>query len=170
MTVLVNLLVILGMLVVLPIGLRLLGYPQWTVVTWWAAGGPAAVALWLPRGAGAAALAAPYALATLGLAGHVTVVKPDPGRSAPSEGSQTPEPTGHGVRFRLRAGAATTVLVIGSWNDWATGHAFKYPYALFDLVALVDDELASAADARMRALVQGRIESPNTPRQPQLCS
>jgi hypothetical protein len=69
MTVLVNLLVILGMLVVLPIGLRLLDYPLWTVRAWRAAALPAAVALWLPRGLPAAALAVPYALATVALAG-----------------------------------------------------------------------------------------------------
>jgi|GEM_PF-3793049 hypothetical protein len=39
------------------------------------------------------------------------------------------------------------------WNDWASGHAFKYPYALFDLLPLVDDDLALAAQARIRALV-----------------
>jgi hypothetical protein len=70
MSVLLNLLVILGMLVVLPIGLRLLDYPQWTVAAWRAAAAPAAVALWLPRGLPAATLAVPYALATLALAGH----------------------------------------------------------------------------------------------------
>ena len=58
-------------------------------------------------------------VATLGVAGHVNAVKRAPG-ATPATGSQTPEPTGQGVRFRLRAGSATTVLVIGSWNDWAT--------------------------------------------------
>ena len=47
-----------------------------------------------------------------------------------------------------------------AWNDWANGHAFKYPYALFDLVRLVDDELASAAQARIRT-------RPGTHREPE---
>jgi hypothetical protein len=49
---------------------------------------------------------------------------------------------------------------IGYWtrdldaSDWAVGHAFKYPYALFDLVAVVDDPgLASAAARRVLQLV-----------------
>ena len=45
------------------------------------------------------------------------------------------------------------------WDDWASGHAFKYPYALFDLLPLVDEELATAAMTRVRALVQGRRET-----------
>lgn len=58
-------------------------------------------------------------VATVGLAGHVNALKraPLPSRA---EGDQSPEPTSQGVRFRLRADPATTVLVIGSWNDWAT--------------------------------------------------
>jgi hypothetical protein len=39
-------------------------------------------------------------------------------------------------------------------SDWAVGHVFKYPYALFDLVALVDDEaLTTAATDRVLQLV-----------------
>ena len=45
------------------------------------------------------------------------------------------------------------------WDDWASGHAFKYPYALFDLLPLVDESLATAAMTRVRALVQGRRET-----------
>lgn len=45
------------------------------------------------------------------------------------------------------------------WDDWASGHAFKYPYALFDLLPLVDENLATAAMTRVRALVQGRSET-----------
>jgi len=56
---------------------------------------------------------------TVGLAGHLNVVKPSSGRIAAPPSSQAPEPTGHGVRFRLRTGTATSVVVIGSWNDWA---------------------------------------------------
>ena len=37
------------------------------------------------------------------------------------------------------------------WDDWASGHAFKYPYALFDLLPLVDESLATAAMTRVRA-------------------
>jgi 1,4-alpha-glucan branching enzyme len=50
----------------------------------------------------------------------VNAVKRDAGVSAPAESAQTPTPTAQGVRFRLRAGPATTVVVIGSWNDWDT--------------------------------------------------
>ena len=31
------------------------------------------------------------------------------------------------------------------WDDWASGHAFKYPYARFDLLPLVDEKLATVA-------------------------
>lgn len=70
MTALVNLIVMLGMLVVVPAGLRLIGREESAAVRcWWpAAAVPGAVALWLPRGASATALAAVYALGTLALA------------------------------------------------------------------------------------------------------
>ena len=70
MTALVNLVVIGGMVVVVPIGLRLLDCPSWILWYWRAAATPAAVALWLPRGAAATVLAVPYALGALVLAGH----------------------------------------------------------------------------------------------------
>ncbi|MFC7535651.1 YndJ family protein [Actinoplanes sp. GCM10030250] len=62
MWVLVNLLVMVGMLVVVPGGLRLVGEPKldgaWR---WWLVGAaPAAVSLWLPRGVVAAGLALGY--------------------------------------------------------------------------------------------------------------
>lgn len=69
MTVLLNLVVMLGMLVVVPIGLRLVdGVP--TSVRWlWLAGAvPGAVSLWLPRGWPAAGFAVCFALASWTLA------------------------------------------------------------------------------------------------------
>jgi hypothetical protein len=61
---LLNALVLLGMLVIIPLGLRLAGrFPSW----WYYAAAPGATALWLPRGWLAAALACVYAAGTIGL-------------------------------------------------------------------------------------------------------
>ncbi|WP_028814387.1 YndJ family protein [Streptomyces flavidovirens] len=72
MSVLVNLIVMLGMLVVVPMGLRLVGSPGLSRIrrAWPLLAAPGAVALWLPRGPIATALAAVYAAATLALALH----------------------------------------------------------------------------------------------------
>jgi hypothetical protein len=67
MLVVVNLVVITGMLVVIPLGLRLLDLPR--IARWWpCAALPAAAACWLPRGLPALLLSLPYAVATLFLA------------------------------------------------------------------------------------------------------
>jgi hypothetical protein len=70
MFVLVNLIVMLGMLVVVPAGLRLVDPVQLAPVRrmWPLFAVPGAVALWLPRGPAATALAVVYALGTLLLA------------------------------------------------------------------------------------------------------
>ncbi|MGN9790382.1 YndJ family protein [Streptomyces sp. OZ13] len=70
MFVLVNLIVMLGMLVVVPAGLRLVDPVRLAPVrrTWPLFAVPGAVALWLPRGSPATALAVVYALGTLLLA------------------------------------------------------------------------------------------------------
>ncbi|WP_327303090.1 YndJ family protein [Streptomyces sp. NBC_01298] len=70
MTVLVNLIVTLGMLYVVPAGLRLIDPVRFarTARLWPLFAAPGAVCLWLPRGAPATALAAVYAAATLALA------------------------------------------------------------------------------------------------------
>ncbi|QIQ01414.1 YndJ family protein [Streptomyces liangshanensis] len=78
MSVLVSLVVMLGMLVIVPVGLRLLetpGAPPAPGLSalrrlWPLPASLGAVALWLPRGGTAVALAACYALATLVLALH----------------------------------------------------------------------------------------------------
>ncbi|MFF1560642.1 YndJ family protein [Streptomyces sp. NPDC058279] len=70
MTVLVNLIVTLGMLYVVPTGLRLIdpaGFRR-TARLWPLLAAPGAVCLWLPRGAPATVLAALYATAALALA------------------------------------------------------------------------------------------------------
>ncbi|MGR8007093.1 YndJ family protein [Streptomyces hypolithicus] len=72
---LVNLIVMLGMLIVVPMGLRLIGSPQSPAPDrigrlWPLLAGPGAVALWLPRGAAATVLACVYAAGTLALALH----------------------------------------------------------------------------------------------------
>ena len=71
MGVLVNLILAAGMLVVLPLGLRLIDGPGVPAVrAWWpAAALPAAASLWLPRGPLAAALTVPYAVLAVALAG-----------------------------------------------------------------------------------------------------
>ncbi|MCX5301220.1 YndJ family protein [Streptomyces sp. NBC_00193] len=70
MTVLVNLIVTLGMLYVVPAGLRLIDPARFgrAARLWPLFAAPGAVCLWLPRGAPATALATIYAAATLALA------------------------------------------------------------------------------------------------------
>ncbi|MFE7520397.1 YndJ family protein [Streptomyces halstedii] len=70
MSVLVGLVVMLGMLVIVPVGLGLVGDPALARIRrlWPLFAVPGAVALWLPRGTAATATAACYALGTLLLA------------------------------------------------------------------------------------------------------
>ncbi|WP_069170337.1 YndJ family protein [Streptomyces griseus] len=72
MSVLVGLIVMLGMLVVVPMGLGLVGDPALGRIRrlWPYFAVPGAVSLWLPRGGAAAALALCYALGTVLLAAH----------------------------------------------------------------------------------------------------
>ncbi|MFE7396895.1 YndJ family protein [Streptomyces sp. NPDC057557] len=72
MSVLVGLIVMLGMLVVVPMGLRLAGAPELERMRrlWPLFAVPGAVALWLPRGGPATILAASYALGAVLLALH----------------------------------------------------------------------------------------------------
>ncbi|MFE0037892.1 YndJ family protein [Streptomyces sp. NPDC059015] len=72
MTSLVNAIVMLGMLVIVPLGLRLVPGPDPGAVRrlWPLLALPGAVSLWLPRGTLATALASVYALATAALALH----------------------------------------------------------------------------------------------------
>ncbi|MER5361684.1 YndJ family protein [Streptomyces sp. NPDC002785] len=72
MSVLVGLIVMLGMLVVVPVGLRLAGAPELDRMRrlWPLFAVPGAVALWLPRGGPATTLAICYALGTALLALH----------------------------------------------------------------------------------------------------
>ncbi|MBW8483627.1 YndJ family protein [Actinomadura parmotrematis] len=68
MSALVNLVVMTGMLLVVPLGLRLAGVPGGTRRIWAAGAVAGAAALWLPRGPAAVALAACYAAAALAVA------------------------------------------------------------------------------------------------------
>lgn len=69
----VNVVVTIGMVAIVPLGLRLVDGLT-PLARWWpAAGSVGAVALWLPRGAVAATLASGYALATVGLAAQAPV-------------------------------------------------------------------------------------------------
>ncbi|MFE4450109.1 YndJ family protein [Streptomyces sp. NPDC056796] len=72
MSLLVGLIVMLGMLVVVPLGLGLVGDPALDRIRrWWPLFAvPGAVSLWLPRGTAATLLALCYALGTLLLACH----------------------------------------------------------------------------------------------------
>jgi YndJ-like protein len=70
MNLLLGLLLMVGMLVVVPIGLRLIdGLPDALAKGWLVGAVPGAGSLWLARGPLAAILAAPYALAALAVAG-----------------------------------------------------------------------------------------------------
>ncbi|WP_405533459.1 YndJ family protein [Streptomyces avidinii] len=75
MTALVNVIVTLGMLHVLPAGLRLIDPDRFlrTARLWPLAAAPGALSLWLPRGTPATALAALYAVACLALAARAPV-------------------------------------------------------------------------------------------------
>ncbi|GHE26133.1 hypothetical protein CP980_05280 [Streptomyces vinaceus] len=75
MTVLVHLIVTLGMLYVIPAGLRLIDPValRGTARIWPLLAAPGAVCLWLPRGAMATVLAALYAAATLSLVARAAV-------------------------------------------------------------------------------------------------
>ncbi|MET9624582.1 YndJ family protein [Streptomyces sp. NPDC006464] len=95
MSVLVHLIVMLGMFVVVPLGLRLIDGPQPAGLrllrrAWPLLAVPGAVALWLPRSPAAAAAAAVYAMATLALALHAparrlaTLPRPAPGAGPPA--------------------------------------------------------------------------------------
>lgn len=68
MAALVNVIVMTGMLVVVPVGLRLIDEQAVLRRWWWAGALPGAISLWLPRGQVAAGLAASYGLVTLLLA------------------------------------------------------------------------------------------------------
>ncbi|WP_406396114.1 YndJ family protein [Streptomyces sp. NBC_00887] len=72
MSVLVGLIVMLGMLVIVPTGLGLVGDPAFDRIRrpWPLFAVPGAVAMWLPRGATATVLACCYALGALVLAAH----------------------------------------------------------------------------------------------------
>ncbi|MGW0959755.1 YndJ family protein [Streptomyces gelaticus] len=72
MTVLIGPIVMLGMLVVVPVGLRLAGIPGLDRIRrlWPLFAVPGAISLWLPRGGAATALAACYALGAVLLALH----------------------------------------------------------------------------------------------------
>ncbi|MGW4893248.1 YndJ family protein [Kitasatospora sp. NPDC004240] len=74
-TELVNLLVLLGMGAVIPLGLALIDEPGLARLRrWWPlAAVPGALSLWLPRGALAAGCATLYALGTLAVAAHAPV-------------------------------------------------------------------------------------------------
>ncbi|MGW4838741.1 YndJ family protein [Streptomyces globisporus] len=82
MSALVNAIVMLGMLVVVPAGLRLTGQPQLERIRrlWPLFASPGALALWLPRGAAATVLACVYAAGTVLLALHAPR-RAGPGRS-----------------------------------------------------------------------------------------
>jgi hypothetical protein len=75
--VLVHLIVVLGMLLIVPAGLRMLGDPDPVLAAarrFWPIGAVAgAVSLWLPRGAGATALAVIYATAAALLAAYAVI-------------------------------------------------------------------------------------------------
>ncbi|MFE2874402.1 YndJ family protein [Streptomyces roseus] len=93
MTVLVHLIVTLGMLYVIPAGLRLIDPAglRGTARAWPLLAVPGALCLWLPRGAIATALAALYAAATLALAARAPARLLRTRRS-PAAGSGPPAP------------------------------------------------------------------------------
>ncbi|MFI7179392.1 YndJ family protein [Streptomyces spororaveus] len=110
MTVLVNMIVTLGMIYVVPAGLRLIHPARFlrTARLWPLAAAPGALCLWLPRGAPAAALAALYAAACLALAARAPVRLP----RAPSPSTARPAPSEIAVATALVSPSiAATALV-----------------------------------------------------------
>ncbi|WP_137991975.1 YndJ family protein [Streptomyces vilmorinianum] len=107
MSVLVGLIVMLGMFVVVPMGLGLIDGPPQPALrllrrAWPLLALPGAVALWLPRSALAATLAAVYALATFALA-----------LCAPARLAATlPQPSAGGAPISLRSLAPPEVAVL----------------------------------------------------------
>ncbi|GII00368.1 YndJ family protein [Planobispora takensis] len=106
----------IGMLVVVPAGLRLLRVPPWLPPVWWAGALPGAASLWLERGPLAAAAASVYALATVCLAvqapirlrtRHASLPVPvsGPGSAGPSR-----SPAPHAPARRLPAPVEVAVL------------------------------------------------------------
>ncbi len=92
MLVVVHVIVIIGMVLVVPLGLRLLDAPPWIRRWWPVAAAPAALALWLPRGTAAAGLCLGYAAVAGALA--VTALprlrRPDPYRIAEATALASP--------------------------------------------------------------------------------
>ncbi|MBT2450531.1 YndJ family protein [Streptomyces sp. ISL-43] len=114
MTVLVNLIVTLGMLYVVPAGLRLIDPVRLrrTARLWPAFATPGAVCLWLPRGAPATVLAALYAAATLALAAAAAARLSRALTRNPARGSTGPGPAEVAVLTALAApSVAGTALV-----------------------------------------------------------
>lgn len=136
MTVLVNLIVTLGMLYVVPAGLRLIDPARFgrTARLWPLFAAPGAVCLWLPRGASATALAALYAAATLALA--VRAVVP---------AVRAAVPTARVFVAAVRAPAARSVTRTG-----APGRALR-PAGVAVLTALVAPSVAGTALVAERA-------------------
>ncbi|MCY0942132.1 YndJ family protein [Streptomyces antarcticus] len=87
MTVLVNIIVTLGMLHVVPAGLRLIDPAglRRTARIWPLLAAPGALCLWLPRGAPATVLAALYAAATVALAARIPARLPRGRPPAPAD-------------------------------------------------------------------------------------
>ncbi|MGW7362858.1 YndJ family protein [Streptomyces sp. NPDC054841] len=92
MTALVNAIVMLGMLVIVPAGLRLVTAPAPVLLRrlWPLLAAPGAVSLWLPRGPAATALASVYALATLALALHAPARLHRTVRRGPPDAARAP--------------------------------------------------------------------------------
>ncbi|GIH90355.1 YndJ family protein [Planobispora siamensis] len=96
----------IGMLVVVPAGLRLLRVPPWLPPVWWAGALPGAASLWLERGPWAAAAASVYALATVCLAVQAPIrlwSRYSPASTSPSRVPGAADPSGSPVALRAPA-------------------------------------------------------------------
>lgn len=119
-TVLVNAIVMVGMFVIVPTGLRLTGLRELDRIRrlWPLFAAPGAVALWLPRGPTATALASCYALGTVLLALHgIRRAVRDRDLSPPGSPSSphwSPRPSPHSPWSR--SGGATNC----SASSWAS--------------------------------------------------
>ncbi|WP_328302109.1 YndJ family protein [Streptomyces sp. NBC_00435] len=114
MTVLVNLIVTLGMLYVVPAGLRLIDPVRLgrTARLWPLFAVPGAACLWMPRGAPATVLAALYAAATLTLAGRALTRAAATLRARGGRPGRAPSPAEAAVLTALAApSVAGTALV-----------------------------------------------------------
>jgi hypothetical protein len=96
---------------------------------------------------------------TLALVGHLDAT-PARAAAAPADAAEAPLIQSTRVRFRVRAQGAATVVVIGSWNDWAADRPAQRLRATRDPDLWEGWVDVGAGDHRYHFLVDGRPVRP----------